>query len=156
MNQYPEYKKKLNPQYIQSLENIHKISLNSLNSLKNYKCTGEQPPYSPYTRWKELPPLNDEENIITYIDTDNYGKYSPIIDSEIVNIKQLIKENPEYYTEADYLIFCKNKEYMFTRTKIFIKEPNGKIINRELKPELPSERNYMDESTKRIFDYQCK
>lgn len=156
MNQYPEYKKKLNPQYIQSLENIHKDSLNSLNSLKNYKCTDEQPPYSPYAKWKELPSLSDEENFITYIDTDNYRKYSPINDGQVVNIKMLFKENPEYYAEADYLIFCKTKEYMFTRTKTFIQTADGKTINKELKGELPSERKYMDESTKRIFDYKCK
>jgi hypothetical protein len=158
INKHPKYKEKIKLEEIQKIEDAHQISENFIKKF-DVKCpdTVEIPAYYPGARWQELPSIQGKEDpVIAYIDTDNYRKHSPIPDSEVVNIKELFKTNPDYYIEQDYLIFCKTKEYITTRVKAFVEHADGTTTNYELKDELPLTKEPMGDKTKRIFDYKCE
>lgn len=158
INQYPTYKKMLEHEEKQKVEDIHKMSNNFIKKY-NVKCSDYfvMPPYSSHARWKELPPLNgNKDAVIAYVDTNNYKKISPINGSQVVNIKELFKNNPDYYIEQDYLIFCKTKEEITTRIKMFLIDADGVTINSELTSDLPLKKEPMNKINKRIFDYTCK
>jgi len=158
INQYPDYKKKTNPLYIEKVESSFVTASRFIESVEGKRCSDEYviPPYSANARWKELPPLGPKDPVIAYVDTDNYGKHSPILNASVVNVKELFKNNPDNYVETDYLVFCKTKETLVTRMKTYVHSADGPVMDFEVTEGLPKERQPINGVTKRIFDFECK